>query len=80
MGRTFPKLDTAGPIDRTSCSTCLILANLKLPHAEGEDADSGGKPETIKSDACGCFRVIFDFHGRSDEEEIKKPLNQILVA
>ena len=56
------------------------MANLKLPHAEGEDADSGGKPETIKSDVCGCFRVIFDFHGRSDEEEIKKPLNQILVA
>ena len=79
-------LDTSGPIDRTSCTnesdekTFLILANLKLPHAEGEDADSGGKPETIKSDVCGCFRVIFDFHGRSDEEEIKKPLNQILVA
>ena len=54
--------------------------NLKLPPAQGDDADGGRYPETGKGDAGLCLRVIVGFHSSGDRDEVKDPLDGILVT
>ena len=64
----------------SNVTTNLSKQNLKLPHAEGEDAHDGGKYETaVKGDVCGSLWAI-GLHRHGDQDEEKKPLDTILVG
>ena len=54
--------------------------NLKLPQAQGDDAEGGGYPEAGKGDAGGGVRVIVHFDSSGDHDEVEDPLDGILVT
>ena len=55
------------------------MQNLKLSHAEGEDAGDGGKYEAaVKCDSsCGLWAI--DFHSNGYSDEVEQPLYAKLV-
>ena len=53
--------------------------NLKLSHAEGDDADCRGKYEAVNGDDRVCHWAV-RLYRNGDQDEVEKPLDAILVG